>query len=784
MLAFNRLAVIVAALVLAFFAEARTRKGDKLLAEGRAAELKQEFEKALELLEKAWAEDPTDAAYQMAVRRVRFQAGTRRIGEGQRLREEGKLEEALAEFQKAYSIDPASTIAVQEIRRTRAMIERERRRGKEAPPEERALTPAQQARKEVEERAASLLPVPELKPISRQITSLRMTNQPVRVLFETLGKLAGINVIMDTEYQTTGRNYSVDLTNTTIEDALEHLSVLTKSFWKPLSPNTIFVTNENVTKRRDYEDWVAKVFYITNTTQPQELNEISTAVRAVTNLRQVFVYAAQNAIIVRGTVDQVALAEKLFLDLDKPRSEVVVDVIVMEANRSRTRDLAATIQSGGVSGFRVPIAFSPRESITTGTEGAIVLDSVGKINTQDFSLTLPSGLLQALMSDRGTRVLQSPQLRAADGVKSSLKIGDRFPYAVGSFQPGIGGAGLNPLVSTQFQFADVGVNVDITPKIHGTDEVSMQVDIDISNVRDTIDVGGLKQPIIGQRKLSHAVRLREGEVSLLGGLMQDQDTKTQSGVPGLGQIPILRRLFSSENIEKNQSELLIALVPHILRGQELTDVNLRSVASGADQTVKLSYAPRREPPPEPTPSPPKPPPTPSPPEAPPAEEPKPAEPPKPESPKPEEAKPPPPKPEPGSTRLFFAPVAVETSLGTTVSISIQVDAATDLFSAPIRLKFDPKFLRLNEVLRGAMFSADGQQPIFTRNIRNDTGEAIITHSRLPGSPGLSGAGTLVTLVFQTVGRGSTSIQLTELNLTNSKMQPITVAPPPLAVEIR
>jgi len=787
---FNRLAALVAIIALSGGLAARTRKGDKLLAEGRVHELKQEYDQALELFEKAWAEDPSDAAYQMSVRRVRFQAGMRHVDRGQALREEGKLEEALEAFLKGYAVDPASTIAVQEIRRTRAMIERERRKTAPSTPEERGLTPQQAARKEVEDRVAAIQPLPELKPISRQVQSLRMTNQPVRILFETLGKLTGINVIWDPEYQTAGRtNYSIDLTNTTLEEALEHLSVLTKSFWKPLSQNTIFVTNENVTKRRDYEDWVVKVFYLSNVTLPTEVNEISTAVRGVTNLRNVFVYSAQNAIIVRGSADAVALAEKLFNDLDKPRAEVVVDVIVMEANRSRTRDLAAALQSGGTTGLRLPVGFTPGSDITTPSGSdtaapastAVPLSNIGKIDWRDFSVTLPSALFQALMSDRGTRVLQAPQLRAADGVKSSLKIGDRFPYATGSFQPGVGTVGLSPLVSTQFQFADVGVNVDVTPKIHGSEEVSMQVDIDISNVRDRIDVGGLSQPVIGQRKLSHAVRLREGEVSLLGGLYQDQDTKTLSGIPGLSQIPGLRRLFSSENVEKSQSELLIALVPHIVRGQDLTEINLRGVATGVDQTIKLNFAPKRDAPAE---LPPVAAPKPAAPEAP-----KPAEPPKPEAPKPEAPKPEEPKPEakpepaPG-LRMFFAPVAVETSLGMTVNVSIQVEGAPDLFSAPLRVKFDPKFLRLNEVLRGAMLSADGQQPIFTRNIRNDAGEAIVMHSRLPGSSGVSGAGTLVTLVFQTVARGSTQVTLTEASLQNSKMQPLSSSAPSLNVEVR
>lgn len=795
---------------------ARTRKGEKFLKEGRAAELRRDFDLALELYEKALAEDPTDAGYQLASRRVRFQAGQRHVDLGTRLREEGKLEEAAEELKKAFAIDPSSIVAMTELKRTLDMIDRAK--GKK--PEERGVTPAQQAAIETERRLASIQPVPELKPISRGIQTLKMNNQPIRVLYETLGKLAGVNVIFDPEFQQTGRNYSIDLTNTTLEQGLEHLSVLTKTFWKPLSANTIFVTNDNATKLRDYQEMVVKTFYIRNITTPQELQEIATAIRTLTDIRRVLTYNAHNVLILRGTVDQVALAEKVVADLDKPKSEVVVDVLVMEANRSRTRDLAATIVSGNTNGIRVPVAFSPRSGLgrpgtsTSDSNGgssastSVLLSNVGQIGSRDFSLTMPGALLQALMTDRGTRVLQSPQVRAVDSVKSSLKIGDRFPYATGSFQPGVGAVGVSPLVSTQFNFADVGVNVDVTPKIHSADEVSLQVDIDVSNVRDQIDIGGLKQPVIGQRKLSHNVRLRQGEVSVLGGLLQDQDTRSISGVPGLGNLPVLSRIFAGESIDRAQSELLIVLVPHIVRSLNVDDQNLRGVAAGTEQVVKLTYGPREEakdekapasagtgpaplapapagmmerllrpapavqPGASPAPASPFP--------APAAPVPLPAG--QPPPPAPEAAKPPAPGAAAGPVLRLVTPEA-KAALSGNVTVTLAVENVTDLFGAPLRIGYDPKILRLNEVVRGGLLAGDGQQPIFSRNIRNDAGEATVVLNRLPGSPGVSGSGTLVTLMFQAVGKGETEVRLTEVTLRDSQMQPMTVSAPTVAVTV-
>ena len=346
--------------------EAKNSAAEKLFKEGSDAEVHKEYDKALDLYERAYRADPRNSQYQMGMRRVRFQAAMAHIDRAEKIRAGGKLEEALNEFQKAYAIDPSLSLAEQEIRRTREMIEKEKKKkgppGQAAAPEgDRGLTPGQKAMKESEQKAASIMAPPELKPITRQISTLKMNNQPIKVLYETVGKLAGINVVFDSEIQPPpgGKTtFTIDLSNTTLEEALDYLAVQTRTYWKPLSTNTIFVTNDNVQKRRDFEDYVVKIFYIRNSTTLQELQEISTTVRSVTEIRRAFTYGAQNAILVRGTADQVALAEKLILDLDKPKSEVVVDVVVMEANRGRIRDLAATITTGGVpeSSFPLPMA--------------------------------------------------------------------------------------------------------------------------------------------------------------------------------------------------------------------------------------------------------------------------------------------------------------------------------------------------------------------------------------------------------------------------------------------
>jgi general secretion pathway protein D len=794
---------------------ARTRKGDKLLAQGKDREARKDWDAALEFYEQALSQDPTDVAYQLAANRVRFQASQAHVDKGQTLRAQGSLAEAMLEFQKAYAINPSSTIAEQEIRITQDMIRREQRKAEQDPtaestPEERGLTPAQAAKKAREEKLATLQPIPELRPLNPQPINLKMNNQQPRVLFETVGKLAGINVLFDPEYTST-RPQSIELTGATLEEALDYLGVITKSFWKPLSSNTIFVTNDNTTKRRDYEEQVMKVFYLSNVNTPQELQEIVTAVRSVADIQRLFVYNAQNAIIARGEADRIALAEKIISDLDKPKSEVVVDVLVMEVNSAVTRKLAAAIAP---SGLNVPISFNPRSSIrvgapaatgddngsggNSGASTAIPLSNIGKISSADYSLVMPDALLQAVLTDSGTKVLQSPQLRSVDNQKAELKIGDRQPTATGSFQPGIGGVGINPLVNTQFTFIDVGVNVTLVPRVHENRDVSLHVEIDISKVTGLVDLGGIDQPIIGQRKVIHDIRMREGEINVLGGLTQQQNTRTVNGIPWLSSIPVLGRLFSSESVERSSSELLIALVPHIVRKPELNEQNLRGVAVGNATVVKLNYAPRRPegaaapapaggaatPPAAPLPGPAAPPATAPPVVAPPGGAAPPAAPPV--TPQPPAATPPAaaaPAPA-GAARVTFLPSQVDVQLGGSFSVNLMLDNGTEVFSAPMQIKFDPKILRLDDVTQGNLLSSDGQQVIFTKNILNDTGDATVNLSRFPGASGVTGSGVLVTLSFQAIARGSSTVAVPGFTVRNAQSQPVVSGTPQLAVTVR
>jgi general secretion pathway protein D len=606
-----------------------------------------------------------------------------------------------------------------------------------------------------------------------------------------------------------GKNANLDLNNVTLQEALDYIALLTKTYWKPVSGNAIFVTEDNVTKRRDYEDEVVKVFYLKNPTSTQEFSEIVTAVRSVTDVRRMFQFNADNAIVVRDTVDKVALVEKLLHDLDKPKAEVVVDVIVMDVASDISHQIGAGLVSNGTNGLNLPIQFSPTNPINTGVNGVtgangtggtgatgtttglttgttttgttgtstfVALSQLGHLGTSDFSTSLPGATLQAVMSDSRTKIQESPEVRVSDGQKVTLKIGEKYPYATGSFQPGVGTVGVSPLVSTQFQFVDIGVNVELTPHVHGNDEVTLHVSVDISNIANTLNLGGLSQPVIGQKKSEADIRLKDGEVSLLGGLMSDQDTSVIGGIPGLVNIPVLGKyLFGNVSKDKQKEQLMIALIPHIVRRPDVTGLDMRAVAAGTDATVKLSYAPRVE---EPAAS-----------AAPAAATPAPAPGTTPGMPSTTPGMPGTtpavtPATPGGPAGLAFNPSNVQARLSSQVTIALQARNMVDLASVPVKVRWDPKVLRLEMISPGALLAQDGKIVAPSLDIRNDTGDASIEVNRVAGAAGVNGTGPLLQLTFTAVGKGTTTVSVTEAPLKNSGQQPIAVTAPSVSVTVQ
>src|SRR5579871_565858 len=556
---------------------------------GQDAEARQNYMAAYEFYKQAYDLKPKDLRYRASFERMRFKAAAGLVHHAQGLREEGKLQDALAEFQKAVQIDPSLFIAQQELKRTLQMIN-----DATNPPPQAAGPPGSLERK-IKEAGGPV----ELAPISVVPITVKLTEDS-KVIYQTIGQLAGINVLFDPDY--TSRRIKVELNGVTLEEALEITALESKTFWRPVTGNTIFVAQDNPAKRKELEQSVLKTFYLSNLSQPTELQDVVNAIRAVLDVQRVQQLLSQNALVVRGTPDQIALAEKLVEDLDKARPEVIIDIAVMQVSKDKSHTLginppsSVTVQLQDNINTTTPTTTTTGTTTTTtssssGTNG-INLNNLANLNATNFQVTIPSANLSAIMSNSDTKLIQNPEIRALDGQKASLKIGDRVPVATGSFQPGIGGVGINPLVNTQFQYLDVGVNIDVTPRVHANGEVTLKIAMDVSAVTGQQNIGGISQPIIGQRKIEHEIRLKDGEANLLGGIMEDQQTKQLSGIPGLAQIPILKYLFGQTTADHSENEIVFAIVPHIIRATDVNEINQRAIDIGTATTIQMRRKPQ------------------------------------------------------------------------------------------------------------------------------------------------------------------------------------------------
>jgi general secretion pathway protein D len=748
-------------------------KGRTNFNQGRKAQDLQDYDAAVEYYQKALKTDPENAEYQIKFNQARFNAGELHVKNGLKLRERGDLENAASEFQKATSTDASSTVAEQELRKTIGMIDDAKRASSAVP-----VAPVDKG------DPLAQLP-PEIKPLSRAPVNLKMSND-AKMIFDTIGKLAGLTIIYDPDFP--ARRVSVDLNNVTLEQALDVMSVESKAHWTPMTENIILVFPDQPQKRRDYEEQVMRTFYLSNTVLPQELTEVVTGLRQLLDLKRIQQLNARNAIVIRATPGQLALAEKFIQDIDTAQPEVVVQVSVLEARVDKMRNLgilpgqtaSVTVVPPGTTSINnnnTSNNGTNTGTTTTSTTGVLSLQNLSHLNSSDTSVTLPNFTANALLNDSTTRIIQNPELRSIDGQAAKLNIGDRVPVATGSFQAGVGvgssaGGFVNPLVNTQFQYIDVGTNVEITPHVHPNHEVSLKVSVEVSSVTNQQNIGGIQQPIISQRKVIHDIRLKEGESSILGGLITKSDTKQINGWPGLAHIPILRYFFSEDSRSSEDDEILVVLTPHIVRMPEWTRSSLKTLYAGSETNVQVSResdmrAPQQQPAPV-------------------------------ISPEPTNAQPPTTpvgnaqalpnaaqSAQAGTAaRLRFEPSSLSLTAGQTSTVGVVVDNVNDLFSIPFLLQYNPAVISVEEVRHGGFLQAGDQAIAIVLQVDKEHGQAIISATRQPNTPGASGTGTVTGIVIKALAPGTSTLSIVQVNARDSQQRPIQLITSEASVQVK
>jgi general secretion pathway protein D len=761
---------------------------------GESAEAREDYDAAFENFQKAYAKAPKDLRYRTALYRVRVNASSLHLTKGRKLLQAGDEQGALAEYLHAAEIDPGNEAAQQEIARMR------QKHGEVVPQAETSLPEQPGKQEEIDSIGSPTM----LKPLSTEPLTLHMT-EDAKVVYQAIGRAAGVNVLFDPDY--TAKRIQVDLNNVTLPDALRIVGSMSNTFWRPVTSNTIFVAQNTTTKRRDLDEQAVETFYLTNAWQQNDLTDVSQAVRNVLTNAKVYPVVSQNAIVMRGTPDELLLAQKLIDDLDKARAEVIVDIAVLEVSKNWERTLGiAWPNSVGVtlepaSGSSTSSSTtSSTTSSSTSSSSSPTLYELAHLKASDFAVTIGSATANLLLTDSNTKVLQNPRIRATDAQKATMKIGSRIPIATGSYQTGAATAVVSSLVNTQFQYQDVGVNIEMTPTVHYDHDVTLKIKIEVTSQSGSVTISGVTEPILSQRVVDQVIRLREGEASILGGIQNKQDTASWTGIPGLSSIPILKYLFGSKDHTVTDDELVFLVVPHIVRTQTLDQVNLRTIDTGVGQAIDLRHvqgegtgsAPAASPAPA----------------APPAH--------------PGAARPgvgivpgqsaqaaapaalaqmragadslgnpgaapvanrPPGAAQTEGATFSFTPPSGPVAVDATFQIPLVLTGAADIVSVPLQLQYDPAKLSLVNVDSGDFLGHDGQAVAL---IHRDDGPGSLTvvASRPPGTAGVSGTGVVCVLSFQAKAAGESVIAITRPGAVNSAQQQVPAKGARISIQVK
>ena len=724
---------------------AHAEKGQSSYKRGRDLEASQNYEAAYDAYQQAYDADPRNTRYRAAVTRIRFLAAASKVHRATLLQQAGKLEQALTLFEEAGTIDPSSPIAAQQVVNTRNMIQQAHgNRAQNSSESQPGLSPdIFDAQGPVKLRVSSELPI-----------TLKMS-EDTKVVYQTIGKLGGLNVLFDSDY--TSRPLNIELNGVTLQEALGLVAAESKTFWKPMTANTIFVAADNPAKRKELEENVVKTFYLSNLTAPTELQDLVNILRTVLEVNRVQQLASQEAIVIRGTPDQVLLAEKIVNDFDRASPEVVVDFALMQVSRDKVHTVGISPPTSASVQLQPNISNSPSSSTsssssTSASGNGINLNSFANLNATDFTATISGANATALFTDSNTKIIQNPQIRSLSGQKASIKIGERVPIATGSFQSGIGGLSVNGLVSTQFQYIDVGVNVDITPYIHRDGDITLKIALEVSTVVNNQTIGGIQEPVIGQRKVEHEIRLKDGEVSLLGGMLEQDDSQSVTGIPGLSQIPILKYLFSQKNTEVMDTETVFAVIPHIVRRQDLNEFNGKTLDVGTASSIHLRHAPEaianRE------------------------------------SAKASEAVPAAKSPGEAETVLELDPTAIAVARGATFALNVVLSGGQNVHSVPLQVTYDRQGMQLLNISNGKFLSQGEQVVALVHREDLSNGVVDITASRPPESEGVSGHGVVTTLTFQAKASGRFPVKITKGAVVQADQQLTAVSGSEITVSVQ
>lgn len=742
---------------------------------GDAAARAGDWDAAVEQYRRALQQDPQNVQYRIAYERANLSASGIHIDAARLAEARGQLDQALMEFRRASEYDPANRAIASKVldleRKLRDQIEQSRPRPS-----------ASQLR-----QAARAGQAPPLFNFNSVVQPIRFQQASLRDIFNFIAEATQINVTYDSTYQ--DRVYTVNLQDVTLEQALQQIVSANGLFYKVMNPKTIMIIPDNAQKRSQYEEQVIVSFPLSYVDSQELAQTINQVIRPVGQALAPAVTAnkSTNTVTVRATTSMMAIIERMVETLDKPRAEIVVDVQILEVSRSRAQQYGLDLGTYAINAVFSP-EVDPRIAGGGGTtEGGTTLNprpfnlnTISRgVSTSDFYLAVPSAVVRFLETDSETKVIAKPQLRGAEGSDLKLNLGEDIPVPSTTFTPlAQGGANFNPL--TSFTYRPVGVTVQMTPRVSIEGDIQIKLMIESSNLGAGITIAGQELPSFGSRRVETDLRLREGESTLLAGLLQEQQRRQLSGLPWVMHLPVIKQLFSANDNSIQQSDVVMLLTPRIVRSREFTANDLGPIYIGTQSNLGLSGPPpligaAPEPvgaAPAAAPGQPLAPQAAQPPAQAPAQVPPAAPAPAPAPPAGANANPPTPQlppagaAVPGPTSVAAGQVVVSVPGpefrvgGGPYLVPVSITNASQLSGVTLTVTYNPAVLRLVNVQEGSFMRAGGVNASFTQQPDPVAGRVDIAAIRRGDITGVAGTGLLAGLLFEPVAPGAANISVT------------------------
>jgi general secretion pathway protein D len=567
--------VLVLALVASGCAAGRAfRRGEEAVRVG-------DWDAAVTYFRQAVQDNPDSAEYKINLQRAQEEAARVHIEKGRDLERREQLDGALAEYRRALELDSTNRLIVVKV----AELERTIRERLEAAQQHPRID-------QLRQQARAVNAPPLLNPASREPIRLHFNNASLRDILNTIGSLTGINVTYEASFRDVP--YSVDLDGVTIEQALNQILSSTGNFYKVVNQRTILVIPDNASMHQRYDELVIKIIPIANADATELATIVNTIMRVPgsANAPTMMPNKAANTITVRGTQPVVDIVERVIKANDKPRAEVLLDIEILEVDRTRMRHYGIDLGSYSANLLFSPEVAPPNTSSgNVGTPPPFNLNTISRgVSTADFYLGVPSAVVNFLESDNRTKTLAKPQLRGAEGNKLTLNLGSEIPVITTAFGAS-GAGGIATIPTSSYSYRPIGVNLEITPRVTYDGDIQLELSLENSALGSPVSVAGQSIPSFTSRKVTTHLRLREGESNLLAGLMQQNSSREITGPPGFTKVPVLKQLFSNNNNRDDDTDIVMLITPHIVRSQEITADDLGSIYIGTTQNVGLTGAP-------------------------------------------------------------------------------------------------------------------------------------------------------------------------------------------------